>query len=171
MRLQESEARARVEAQAKLEQDRLVQEMELRRLEANKKRPTGLIVAAVLLVFVVGGLAWFLIASQKESDSKLAKEREQARQAQVELERKLDALQQDLDTLNEEMAKAQETINNQHATQEEREAAQERLKQLQDRAKNTRDRIKNTKPKTNTPKDNTIKINPKCITEPNHPDC
>src|SRR6185436_9496776 len=70
MRLQESEARARVEAQAQLDAQRLAHEMELRRHEISKKRPVGLMVAAGVLLVAIAGLGFFLYNKNKEANEK-----------------------------------------------------------------------------------------------------
>ena len=55
MRIQEAEARARAEHQAKLEASRLQHEMEIRRVEAHKKRPTWLVVTVGVALAAGGG--------------------------------------------------------------------------------------------------------------------
>lgn len=80
-----------------------------------------------------------------------------------------ETLQNDLEDLNREMEKAQKVIDSAGALAGERENAQRRLRELVSRAKATRDRIRGVKEPAKS--DNTIKINPRCITEPNHPDC
>src|SRR5215831_13345813 len=67
LRLQESEARARVEAQAQLDAQRLNHEMELRRHEISKKRPVGLLVAAGVLLLAIVGLGIFLYEKNEEN--------------------------------------------------------------------------------------------------------
>jgi hypothetical protein len=70
VRIEEAERRARVEAQAQLEQQRMSQEMQLRAMEAQKKRPTGLIAVAAILVIAVVGLGVFLYQRSQEAEKK-----------------------------------------------------------------------------------------------------
>jgi trichohyalin len=78
LRLQEAEQRARIAAQAALEQQRLAQEMELRRHELNKKRPTWLLAMVGVLVVLGGALGvWgYRTAGERERAEILARERE-----------------------------------------------------------------------------------------------
>src|SRR5688500_3602459 len=67
MRLQEAEARARQEAQAALEAHRLQQELDIRRTDAQRKRPIKLIaLIATLFMAGAGVVAWQFM---KKSDA------------------------------------------------------------------------------------------------------
>ncbi len=75
MRLEDSERRARVDAQAMIEQQRMAKEMELKVMEAKRKKPAWIIAAVGAVVFV-GGVAFFL---KNQSDNRAeAKAAEQA---------------------------------------------------------------------------------------------
>lgn len=88
MRLEEAERRARVEAQAQIEQQRLAKEMEIRALEASKKRPTALIAIAGVLVVAVVGLGVFLYKKAEAAD-KADRARQEALIAQQQAEERL----------------------------------------------------------------------------------
>lgn len=97
LRLEEAERRARVEAQAQLEQQRLSQEMQIRAMEAQKKRPTGLIALAAILVVAVVGLGVFLYQRGEESDRRA--------QALAEYQAEVEQRAQEMRRLNEEQTK------------------------------------------------------------------
>ena len=145
--------------------------MELRRIEAHKKRPTGLIVAAVSLVLIVGGLAWFLIASNAKNEAEQKAKQAQLEQAQHEAEqakRDVEEMQKQLSELQAQMEEAQKVIDNKEASVADIAAAKKRLADLKAKASKTRTRMHN---RSHKPKDNGVHIDPKCITEPNNPDC
>ena len=79
LRLEESERRARVEAQAALEQQRLAKEMELRQMEAQRKKPAW-IIAALGVVILVAGLAVFF---KNQADNRAAQKKKEAQIAQA----------------------------------------------------------------------------------------
>lgn len=83
LRIQEAEARARVEAQAQLEASRLAQEMDIKRTEANKKRPIKLIAAGAAVAIAIAGFFVFQAMQHAEEKEKAA---ETARLAQEKAE-------------------------------------------------------------------------------------
>ncbi len=95
-RLEEAERRARVEAQAQLEQQRLSQEMHIRTMEAQKKRPTGLIALAGFLVVAVIGLGIFLYQRGEEADRNA--------QAMAEYQTEVDSRTKELERLVDEQS-------------------------------------------------------------------
>jgi len=83
LRIQEAEARARVEAQANLEASRLAAEMDIRRTEANRKRPIKQIAAAAAVLVAVAafiGVRAMQHASEKDKAAQVA----QAEKAKAE---------------------------------------------------------------------------------------
>src|SRR4030095_9504413 len=83
--------RARVEAQASLEQQRMHKELEIRAIEAQKKKPTWLIAVAGGLVLVVGILGFWAYNRSQEADRE-----------KRESDAKLSALMKDIDTTQAE---------------------------------------------------------------------
>jgi hypothetical protein len=123
IRIEEAERRARVEAQARLEQQRMAQEMEIRALEVQKRRPTGLIAVAVVLVLAVAGLGVFLVKRGNEADALARKNA--AYQSEVERQtNELKGLVAEQNRLIDELRAAK--------TAEERQRAEAALKAKQD---------------------------------------
>ena len=87
MRIQEAEARARAEHQAQLESHRMHQELEIRRVEASKKRPTWLVITVGLAVVAAAVMVFWAISSRDAAD----KADRDARAAQIEKEKAEDA--------------------------------------------------------------------------------
>lgn len=102
MRVESTEAAERARQQAALEQQRLQQEMELRRAEVAKKRPTWML--AVTFTAIIGVIvAIVLIINAKSSEEKANEEKTQAQidkdkaiKAAEEAQKKVDELTRDL---------------------------------------------------------------------------
>src|SRR5450755_4518681 len=86
MRVESTEAGERQRNQAALEQQRLAQEMELRRAEVAKKRPTWMLAVTGLAVVMAVVLIFFAIQkmSQSDTDNKRAAEAEADAQAAIQ---------------------------------------------------------------------------------------
>ena len=82
LRVEEAERRARVEAQASLEQQRMHKELEIRAIEAQKKKPTWLIAVAGGLVLVVGILGFWAYNRSQQADKEKAEAAAQLKQLQ-----------------------------------------------------------------------------------------
>jgi hypothetical protein len=144
LRVEEAERRARVEAQASLEQQRMHKELEIRAVEAQRKKPTWLIAVAGGLVIAVGLLGFWAYNKSQESDRK---EREAAARLES-LQQEMATTQGDIDKLlkekdaefqkllaantAEEKAAAQKALD---AKNREIAAKQDALKDLRDKAK------------------------------------
>ena len=130
LRVEEAERRARVEAQASIEQQRMHKELEIRAIEAQKKKPTWLIAVAGGLVLVVGILGFWAYNRSQEADRE-----------KRESDAKLAALMKDIDTTQAEFNRLSKETEDKYQkllsakTDEEKRAAQEAL----DRAKAERD--------------------------------
>jgi colicin import membrane protein len=170
-RLEEAERRARVEAQAQLEQQRLSQEMQIRAMEAQKKRPTGLIAVAGILVFACIGLAIFLYQRNEENarkDQEMAAIRADVDQKTQELDR----LMAEQSNLIDDLQKAKDADAAQRAKdalaakQAEIKAKREALNELKSQGSTDRSSRKGGGG-GDKPKDEAVKI--KC--DPNDPLC
>lgn len=106
VRVGEAAARAQAEHNARLEQDRLQHEMEIRRQEVAKKRPTWLLVVAGVLVAAIGISIYLIIQRNKENERKAAENAELQRQND-EKEAIIKANKEQIDTLNASMAQLQ----------------------------------------------------------------
>lgn len=172
LRVEEAERRARVEAQASLEQQRMHKELEIRAVEAQRKKPTWLIAVAGGLVIAVGLLGFWAYNKSQESEAK-----EKAAAARLAmLEQEMASAQADLDKLikekdaefqkllaadtAEEKAAAQQALDRKNA---EIKAKQDALSGLRDKARDTK-RSGGGEPKKD---DKTVKV--KC--DPNDPLC
>lgn len=108
MRLQEAETRARIQAQAAIEQQRVQQELEIRRVEASKKRPTTLIAIAGVLVVLVGLLIYWVV--QKQAAEEKARKEAAAKAEEADKERKAKEEEAERRRKAEERAKKQEKL-------------------------------------------------------------
>jgi colicin import membrane protein len=105
LRVEEAERRARVEAQSKLEEQRLRMEMEAKAIEASKKKPVGLIIAASSLFLVVAGLVVFLVLQSQKTAKEQAEaaERERVLLAESEkLEKEIANILVNINTIDDE---------------------------------------------------------------------
>jgi hypothetical protein len=116
MRVEAGEAAERQRHQAALEQQRLAQEMELRRAEVAKKRPTWMLVVTGFAV--VAAIVLIIFAVQKMRESSDSAESEQRANAAAEkaikdakeAKEKLDQVEKSLDELNEKVGKAVDSV-------------------------------------------------------------
>src|SRR5258706_10509284 len=112
MRVESAEASERQRNQAAIEQQRLQHEMEIRRAEVAKKRPTWMLAVTGLALVAAVGLVFFAIQRKKDSDE--AAERtaiaERAAAAAVkdaaEAKEKLEKVEKDMDDLTNQINKA-----------------------------------------------------------------
>ncbi len=116
MRVEAAEASERARQQAALEQQRLQQEMELRRAEVAKKRPTWMLVVTGLAVVAAVVLIFIAIEKMRESSESADSEREAKIAAQKaiddakEAKTKLEQVEKGLDDLNDKVAKAVDSV-------------------------------------------------------------
>jgi colicin import membrane protein len=161
LRVEAAEAAERARHQAALEQQRLDQEMELRRAEVAKKRPTWML--AVTMIAVVAGVALAIFAglraiaaddadarAQQAIAAKADAQRDahEARAQLDKLEHDLDALDQRVHAAQDKVAAAQTAVDREKARVElielgKQQAAQrKRIQDAKDRdAKKERDKI------------------------------
>lgn len=111
LRLEQAEREARIAADAQIAQIRLDKEMELRRIEAERKRPVGLKLLSAVLVALALVLGLVVYDKAKEADRKAA-EVERTRAEIAAIQERVDALiadkQQALDRLVAARTKADE---------------------------------------------------------------
>lgn len=146
LRVEATEAAERARWAAQLEEQRLAQEMELRRAEVAKKRPRWMIAVTAIAALCAVGLTWFAIdRSQQMAVSDEARERATAekekakadlREAQARLasiEREIDAFDAELRRLTKVVADAQNEADRKRAVlalkaaDDAKKAAQKRL--------------------------------------------
>jgi hypothetical protein len=110
MRVESAEAMERNRAQAALEQQRLAHEMDLRRAEVAKKRPTWMLAVTGFAVLLTIGLVIFAVQRMHQA----AADREAAQQAQrdkVEAERIAKEAQERVDKLSSDMKDQDDRLN------------------------------------------------------------
>jgi hypothetical protein len=123
MRLQEAEARARQEAQAALDGHRLQQELEIRRTEANKKRPIKLIaLAAAVLVGVAGFAVYKMSEKADQSDAAAIEAARKQKEAEVASEK----LREEVTAMQLEIAEGQKSIDDAQAVLDKADTAEKR---------------------------------------------
>ena len=172
LRVEEAERRARVEAQAAIEQQRMHKELEIRAVEAQRKKPTWLIGLAGGLVLIVGILGFWAYNKSQESAAK-----EKAAQAQIE------QLQKDIAAAQENFDKASKETDEKYQkllaakTDEEKAAAQAALEDAKRKQQQANDALKGLQDKAkrgggggeSRPKKDDKRIETKC--DPNDPLC
>jgi len=112
MRVESAEATERARQQAALEQQRLQHEMELRRAEVAKKRPTWMLVVTGIAIVAAIGLVFFAIERKKaqekaDEENRIAQiEKDKAEQRMKELNAQVEKFQRDLDEMDSKVTKA-----------------------------------------------------------------
>lgn len=112
MQVEATEASERARLAAALEQERMVQELDLRRQEVANKRPTWMVAVTVVAVIAAGGLTWFGIDRYEQSQQAITEKDKadaEAKQAKEEAETsrvKLAALEGELADLDAKIGKA-----------------------------------------------------------------
>ncbi|HEU0034349.1 MAG TPA: hypothetical protein VFQ53_27190 [Kofleriaceae bacterium] len=136
MRVEAAEAAERQRQQALLEQQRLQQEMELRRAEVAKKRPTWML--AVTGIATVGVIIAIVLVVKYSGQSD--EDQEKARQAEIAKKKAeeaadqavalVDKLQRDLQDMDKKVSQAVDSVVAAQ-TDADRKAANDKLKALQ----------------------------------------
>jgi hypothetical protein len=136
MRVESAEAAERQRQQAALEQQRLQQEMEIRRAHVAKTRPTWMIAVTVLAILGAIGLGAFAFVSLTKADEKsevadkAQKERDEAVKAAEEAERTVARLEIEASQMIEKINGAIGAVDTAQ-NEADRLAAKQRLAQLQ----------------------------------------
>jgi DNA repair exonuclease SbcCD ATPase subunit len=116
LKLEATEAAERARHQAALEQERLQQEMALRRAEVAKKRPTWMVaVMLTALVGLAGGVAFAIHKMGKSDEDQAAravaeKNAADAQKAAKEAQETVDKLQRDLEDLDKRVGTAVDAV-------------------------------------------------------------
>lgn len=172
MRVESAEAAERARQQAALEQSRLQQEMELRRAEVAKKRPTWMLVVTGLALIAAVALVFFAINRMKESEQAVSA-RAVAEQKQLEAEKiaaeaaeRVAAVERDL----AEIGKAQKDAESMLAraqTQADRDAANSKLAQLSRQRAEAEQRARDAKAAAfKAERKKGVKISKECLENP-----
>ena len=116
MRVEATEASERARWQAQLEQDRLAQEMDLRRAEVAKKRPRWMLAVTSVAAVAAMGLGWYALdrsqsARRSEQLARVAElEKQKAKDAARDAQDKLDGVMQSMAELDAQIAAAQAAL-------------------------------------------------------------
>ena len=172
MRVESAEGAERQRQQAALEQQRLQHEMELRRAEVAKKRPTWMLAVTGLAVVMAVVLVFFAIQkmNQSDTDSKRAKDAEIAAQQAINdakaATEQLNKVTRDLDDLNTKTAAAQAAVNLAQ-NDADRANANAKLRQLQQEQADMRGRVEAAKQAAATAERRKgVHISKECIDNP-----
>jgi len=149
-KVETTEATERARHQAALEQQRLQQEMELRRAEVAKKRPTWMVAVTVIAAIAAVGLIFFAIQrNQNASDADAAKQKAEqvaaeAVKAAQDAQDKVEKLARDLEDLDKRVGSA---VDNVVAAQNDadRLSAKAKLEELRREKADMETRIANAK--------------------------
>ncbi|MDX2090632.1 MAG: hypothetical protein SFX73_22425 [Kofleriaceae bacterium] len=137
MRVEATEATERARLVAALEQERLAGELELRRAEVAKKRPTWMVALTVTAVLATGGFAWFAIGRMNASEAAVASKaaadltRDRALQDREKARLALESAQTELAGLGGKIDRALVDLDAARTAEEKRVAAAN-LKKLRD---------------------------------------
>jgi hypothetical protein len=150
MRVEAGEAAERARTQAELDRHRLQQEMELRRAEVAKKRPTWMLVVTGFALVAAVALIFFAVQkmNQSEEDNKNKQIAEQNAQKAIEeskeAQRKLESVEKDLESLEGNMKSAEDALM---AAQNDadRQAARTKLAALQQQEFEAKQRVAQAK--------------------------
>ncbi len=116
MHVEATEAAERARHQAALDAHRLTQELELRRAEIAKKRPTWMVALTLVAVVAAGALTWFTVDSLDRStravEAQRAAEQDKAKAIEdaKESARQLAGLEQELRALDQRVTKALDDV-------------------------------------------------------------
>ncbi|NVB84291.1 MAG: hypothetical protein HOV81_38295 [Kofleriaceae bacterium] len=131
LRVEAAEAAERARLQIALDQQRMTEEMELRRVEAAKKRPTWMVAVTAVACMAAVGLTWFAIdRSSRMADAERAKENalalaKQADEEKHEAAKKVGMLEQNLGELDAQVTKAQKALTDAQNDADRKRAAAE----------------------------------------------
>jgi hypothetical protein len=156
MRVEAAEAAERTRLQAQLDQQRMVEELELKRAEIAKKRPTWMLAVTGAAVVAMLGLGWY--AYERQQDSNRADEQRAAADIAkkaaiadaIAARQELERLAQQMDEQDARIAQAEKALvaaetkaERDRVASEIRKANEEkaRIRELQRKAKERQDKI------------------------------
>ena len=172
MRVESAEATERQRQQAALEQQRLQQEMELRRADIAKKRPTWMLAVTGIALIAAVGLVFFAIQRMRASEeadvakvkaeqiaAQAVKDAKEAQEAVEVLQKDAEAMSKKVDTAVDALASAQ--------SQADRDAAKSKLDQLRREKYEMDQRIAEAKAKAaRAERLKGVKISKECLDNP-----
>jgi colicin import membrane protein len=129
VRVEAAEAAERNRLAAQLEERRLVEEMELRRAEVAKKRPTWMIGVTIIAALAAIGLTWFAIqrsqqmAAADEARERAIREKEAATVNLREAQQRLAALQADVDRIDADISRLTKQLTEAQNADDRKKAA------------------------------------------------
>lgn len=169
MRVEAAESAERARQQAALEQQRLQQEMELRRAEVAKKRPTWMLVVTGIAVVGAVALIWFAVQKMDESNTSKQKElqaqkvAEEAKKNSEEAAAAVAKLQNDFFELSKSLESAQHAVDTAQGDAD-RAAANAKLAQLKRERLEMEQRIADARAKAELAKRRAgVKVRQECL--------
>lgn len=131
LRVEAAEAAERARLQIALDQQRMAGEMELRRVEAAKKRPTWMVAVTAIACVAAVGLTWFAIdrgsrmADAEKGRNAAIAQAKQADEEKHEAAKKVALLEQGLADLDAQVQKAQKALTEAQNDADRKRAADE----------------------------------------------
>jgi hypothetical protein len=140
LRIEQVEAAERARHAAALEQHRIEQELELRRAEVAKKRPTWMLAVTAIAVAAGFALAWFAVTSAEDSKISSGKQAQAekvaalAKQESAQARMALEQVERDAKDIDAKLSAAQHRLDVAVTRAEQERAQQELLQIRKDRA-------------------------------------
>jgi hypothetical protein len=150
LRVESAEAMERQRQQAALEQQRLQHEMELRRAEVAKKRPTWMVAVTIGAIVLTIGLGIFAVqrmiqaSHDREAAAQAQRDKDEAVRVAQEAQDRVDKLSKDMKDQDDRLNAADQALRTAR-TEEERKKAEVELKRLRDQKLDMEKRIQEAK--------------------------
>jgi hypothetical protein len=129
LRVEATEAAERTRLAAQLEERRLSEEMDIKRAEVAKKRPTWMIAVTVVAALAAVGLTWFAIersqqmAAAEEARHRAEHDKDIAKQKLREAQERLAALQGDVDRIDADISRLTKQLTDAQSADDRKKAA------------------------------------------------
>lgn len=150
LRVESAEAMERQRQQAALEQQRLHQEMELRRAEVAKKRPTWMVAVTIGAIVLTIGLGIFAVqrmiqaSHDREAAAQAQRDKDEAVRVAQEAQDRVDKLSKDMKDQDDRLNAADQALRTAQ-TEDERKKAEVELRRLRDQKLDMEKRIQEAK--------------------------
>jgi hypothetical protein len=172
LRVESAEAMERQRQQAAAEQHRLHQEMELRRAEVAKKRPTWMVAVTVGAVLLTIGLGIFAVqrmnqaAHDREAAAQAQRDKDEAVRVAQEAQDRVDKLSKDMKDQDDRLNSADQALRTAR-TEADRQKAQDELNRLRQQKFEMEKRIQDARnAAAKAERNKGVHISPECLNNP-----